>query len=220
MSTAPVPNTASNDRWFPFNSTRFWEQARERKWLYLVVGVLLGTLLVLAIQRSGTRRAYVVPAATDPRVIDPLYPRTLPRTRDPLLNGRTLNFPATALGNSPVYPVGDGGQVMPYVNRTTKDLVVKEAFFFEKNAGRPLIPGVAIPAYEFRFTPEHFQADRRCWARSVDDLVLPAGSESRVVVHLVDPPRAGQRMYGTLVLRVASGELIQFEATQVIVQAD
>jgi hypothetical protein len=220
MSTAPVSNTARNDRWFQFNSTRFWEHARERKWLYLVVGVLLGTLLVLAIQRSATRRAYVVPAATDPRVIDPLYPRTLPRTSDPLLNGRTLNFPSTALGNLPAYPVGDGGQVMPYVNRTTKDLVVKEAFFFAKNAGRPLIPGVATPAYAFRFMPEHFQADQRCWARSIDDLVLPAGSESRVVVHVVDPARAGQRIYGTLVLRVASGDLIQFEATQVIVQAD
>lgn len=220
MSSAPVSDTTSNNRWFSFNTARFWQQARERKWLYLIVGVLLGTLLVLAIQRSTARRAYVVPLTRDPVVLDPAYPRVLPRTNDPLLNGRTLNFPATAIGNFPAYPVGDGGQVMPYVNRKQKDLIVKEAFFFEKNAGRPLIPGVAVPALEFRFSPVHFQADRRCWARSVDNLVLPAGSESRVVVHLVDPARSGQRMYGTLVLRVAGGELIQFEASQVIVQAD
>ena len=109
---------------------------------------------------------------------------------------------------------------MPYVNRGQRDLVVKEAYFFEKNAGRPLIPGVAIPAYEFRFQPSDYNADRRCWARTVSDLTFPAGAESRVVVHLIDPLRAGQRLYGMLVLRCANGDLIQFEATQVIVQAD
>ena len=188
-------------------STRFWQHARDRKWLYLIVGVLLGTLLVLALQRSW-RPAYVVPAP--PPV----------RAHDPVVTGRTLNFPATAIGNFPAYPVGDGGQVMPYVNRSTADLVVKEAYFFEKNAGRPLIPGIATPAYEFRFGPTDYHADRRCWARKVDDLTLPAGAETRVVVRLIDPVRAGQRMYGTLVLRVASGDLIQFESAQVIVQPD
>ena len=189
-------------------TSRLWSRGRDRKWLYLLGGVLLGIVLLMVVQRTFWRPAYVVPA------------QAIPRVSDPLLNRRTLNFPATALGNFPVYPAGDGGQVMPYVNRGQRDLVVKEAYFFEKNAGRPLIPGVAIPAYEFRFQPSDYNADRRCWARTVSDLTFPAGAESRVVVHLIDPLRAGQRLYGMLVLRCANGDLIQFEATQVIVQAD
>src|SRR5688500_9592399 len=108
----------------PF-SARFWQAARERKWLYLIAGVLIGILLLAIVQRSFWRRSYVSPR--------PGYDRAA----DPALNGRTLNYPARALNNYPAYPTGDGGQVMPFVNRTAADKIVKEAFFYEKNAGRP-----------------------------------------------------------------------------------
>jgi hypothetical protein len=208
MNTAtPSANTPSVN-WLPRERQEWlWQQGRERKW-QLMVGVLLLVLIILAVQR-WSRPAYVTS-----------LPRTAIRTSDPLLNGRTLNYPATAIGNFPVYPAGAGGQVMPYFNRGTRDLVVKEAYFVEKNAGRPLIPGAAIPAYELRFEPQHFDVAARRWGRVINDLKFPANSESRVVVRLVDPTRAGQRLYGTLVLRVASGELIQFESSQVIVLAD
>jgi hypothetical protein len=224
--------------------TRFWERARERKWLYLVAGVLIGTLLILALQRLMWRRPYVVPVAPMPSATVPL---TRPLTRDsitrppvvreplvvvpgdPLASrpvydptvGRPLNFPARVLNNSlPAYPSGPGAQVMPFVNRTDKDKVVKEAFFYVKNAGRPLIPGVAIPAYELRFMSEQYDMQRKCYVRPVDDLVLPANSETRIVVRVVDTILAGDRMYGALVLRCADGELIQFETSQIIVQPD
>lgn len=192
-------------------SSRVWSGARDRRWLYLLGGVLLGIVLMMLVQRSFWRPAYVVPSTVDPYLGRPV---------DPLVSRRPLNFPATALGNFLAYPVGDGGQVMPYANRGVKDLVVKEAYFFEKNAGRPLIPGVETAAYEFRFGAMDYNADRRCWARTVSDLKLLAGAETRVVVRLVDPIRAGERRYGMLVLRCDNGELIQFESTQVIVQAD
>jgi hypothetical protein len=204
-----------SDRLFPAER-RAWfnQQSRERKWWLLIVGVVLATILILALLRAVSRPAYVVPVAPYPATRLPV------RTSDPLLNGRTLNFPATAINNFPVYPVGAGGQVMPYVNRTNRALVVKEAHFMEKNAGRPLIPGSLIDAYEIRFEPIHYDASLRRWGRVIDDLTLPASAETRVVVRVVDPIRAGQRVYGTLVLRVDTGEIIQFEASQIIVQAD
>jgi len=203
MSNSPTFNSSVNrDR-----HSWLWQQARERKW-QLLIAVLLLVILILAVQR-WTRPAYVTSLAR--------YPA---HTSDPLLNGRTLNYPATAIGNFPVYPVGAGGQVMPYFNRGPRDLVVKEAYFIEKNAGRPLIPGVVVPAYELRFEPKHFDVSGRRWARLVDDLTMPANSETRVVVRVIDPVRAGQRMYGALVLRLTTGELIQFESSQVIVQGD
>lgn len=203
-------STSVSDRLMPAER-RAWfsQQSRERKWWLLIVGVVLGTILILAFIRLFSRPAYVVPAAR--------YPA---RTSDPLQNGRTINFPATAIGNFPVYPVGAGGQVMPYVNRTKRDLIVKEAHFMEKNAGRPLIPGTVIDAYEIRFEPIHYDASLRRWGREITDLTVPANAETRVVVRVVDPIRAGQRVYGTLVLRVDTGELIQFETTQIIVQSD
>lgn len=204
MNIDSLSNT-SGPAWF---RSPFWEHARQRKWLYLIGGVLISMLLLAVAQRAFWRPAYVVPV------------QPLPRVNDPLLGPRPLNFPTTAIGNFPAYPSNDGGQVMPYVNRGKQDLVVKEAFFFEKNAGRPLIPGVAVPAYEFRFTPADYHADRRCFARTVSDFKFPAGAETRVVVRLVDPLRAGERRYGMLVLRCANGELIQFESAQVIVQPD
>lgn len=182
-------------------------RAREHKLWLLVVGVILGTLIILALMRF-LRPSHVVPVNR--------YPF---RSAEPYRDGRII-FPATAVGNFPVYPVGAGGQVMPYVNRTKRDLVVKEAYFIEKNAGRPIVPGVLIDAYEVRFEPKHFDASQRRWARKLSDLTLPANSETRVVVRLVDPARAGQRLYGTLVLRVANGDLLQFESAQVIVQED
>jgi hypothetical protein len=189
----------------------FSQQSRERKWWLLIVGVVLGTIVILALIRAVSRPTYVVPATTAP------YPL---RTSDPLQNGRTINFPATAINNFPIYPVGAGGQVMPYVNRSKRDLIVKEAHFMEKNAGRPLIPGTLIDAYEIRFEPIHYDASQRRWGRVIDNLTLPASSETRVVVRVVDPIRAGQRVYGTLVLRVDTGEIVQFETTQIIVQGD
>ncbi len=209
-------NTSTfSDRFFSAER-RAWfsQQSRERKWWLLIVGVVLGTILILALIRAISRPAYVVPAAPFSASHYPI------RTPDPLLNGRTLNFPATAIGNFPVYPVGAGGQVMPYVNRTKRDLVVKEAHFLEKNAGRPLIPGTLIEAYEIRFEPKDYDASLRRWGRVINDLTLPASAETRVVVRVVDPIRAGQRVYGTLVLRVDTGEIIQFEASQIIVQPD
>jgi hypothetical protein len=207
MSSAPSSAPLSELNRGPFSS-RFWQGARERKWLYLIAGILIGILLLAILQRSFWRTSYVTPL--------PVYDRLA----DPALNGRTLNYPARALNNFPAYPTGEGGQVMPFVNRTRTDKIIKEAFFYEKNAGRPLIPGIGVPAYEFRFEPEHFLASRRCWAREINDLKFPGGAESHVVVRIVDPNQAGQRRYGTLVLRCSDGELIQFEATQVIVQAD
>jgi hypothetical protein len=214
MSSAPssqlpnssaLPSPLSELNRGPF-SARFWQSARERKWLYLVAGVLIGMLLLAICQRGLWRSSYATPLSP------------YERTGDPILIGRTLNYPARALNNYPVYPSGDGGQVMPFVNRTRVDKIVTEAFFYEKNAGRPLIPGVGIPAHEFRFEPEHYVASRHCWAREIDNLKLPAGAESRVVVRIVDPKFTGQRRYGTLVLRCADGDIIQFESTQVIVQ--
>jgi hypothetical protein len=190
-------------------TARFWREARERKWLYLIGGVLLGALVVFVLLRAIAGPAYVSPLGA--------YPN---RLEDPLAIDRPLNYPTRALNNFPVYPSAAGGQVMPVVNRTSVAKEVREAFFYEKNAGRPLIPGVAVPAYEFRFEPRHYVPERRCWAREIDDLTLPANAETRVVVRLVDPARAGQRRYGTLVLRCEDGELIQFESAQVIVQAD
>lgn len=189
--------------------SRFWRNARERKWLYLIGGVLLGALVVFVLLRAIQGPAYVSPVGA--------YPN---RLEDPLVYDRPLNYPTRALYNFPAYPSGEGGQVMPLVNRTSVAKSVKEAFFYEKNAGRPLIPGVEVPAYEVRFEPRHYVPERRCWAREVSDLTLPANAETRVVVRLVDPARAGQRRYGMLVLRCEDGELIQFESAQVIVQGD
>ncbi|WP_254508518.1 hypothetical protein [Anatilimnocola floriformis] len=220
-------NTPSvSETWLPRERRDWlWQQGRERKW-QLFVGVLLAVVLILAVQR-WSRPAYVTPLqryplrATVPLRSDvPLRTDIPPRTSDPLLNGRTLNYPATAIGNFPVYPVGPGGQVMPFFNRSTRDQVVKEAYFVEKNAGRPLINGVGVAAYEIRFEPKDYDAGAHRWGRLVSDLTFPANTESRVVVRVVDPVRAGQRMYGALLLRLADGELVQFEASQVIVQAD
>lgn len=219
---------------------RFWQGARERKWLYLIAGVLIGTLFLLAMQRLMWRGSYVVPVRSIPATGVPLVREpvvVVPRdgivrdgiVRDPVLGravvdpvvGRPLNFPARALNNDlPAYPSGAGGQVMPFVNRTDHAKVVKEAFFHIKNAGRPMIPGVAIPAYELRFEPKDFDIERRCYARAVNDLKLPANSETRVVVRVVDGVRANERIYGALVLRCEDGELIQFENAQVIIQPD
>ncbi|QDU25579.1 hypothetical protein ETAA8_06480 [Anatilimnocola aggregata] len=209
--------------------TRYWQHARERKWLYLVGGVLIATLLILAIQRSWSSRSYVrpvvvqqVPGRVVPGQVVPTQPYVLNESIPAIdVNDRQLRFPARALNNAPpVYPSGAGGQVMPYVNPTAKDKVVKEAFFYPRNAGRPMIPGVGIAAYEVRFGPGDYVVSDNCWARAVSDLTFPASAETRLVVHLVDPARAGQRMYGALVLRTADGELIQFEASQIIVLAE
>ena len=218
-------NSSMSENWLPSGRREWlWQQGRDRKW-QLVVGVLVLVVLVLLIQR-WSRPTYVTALPRYPlTAVEPL--RTAPlrsdiplRRSDPALNARTLNYPATAIGNFPVYPTGPGGQVMPYFNRGTRDLVVNEAYFVEKNAGRPLIPGVAIPAYELRFEPKDFDDGARSWGRTVSDLKLPANSESRVVVRVVDPVRAGERLYGALMLRLANGELVQFETTQVIVQGD
>jgi len=231
MSTSPQP--ASNpspgnvqSQFDQLASSRsfagFWRHAGERKWLYLIGGVLIGTLLILAIQRTWWHRPYVTPVVPTYRVpalrLNDGYTADGRRVGDPGLENPDIRFPTQAVNNRlPVYASGPGGQVMPYVNPTTRDKVVKEATFTPRNAGRPLIPGVGIPAYEIRFGPADYDASAGRWHRAISDLVLPASAQTRVVVHIVDPARAGRQIYGTLSLRCADGEVVQFESSKVVI---
>ncbi|WP_425616497.1 hypothetical protein NA78x_000145 [Anatilimnocola sp. NA78] len=238
MSTSPersVPNASPAAQQAQFDRLAtsrsfdgFWRHAGQRKWIYLIGGVLIGTLLILAIQRNWWSRSYVtpvvVPAYRAPvsgyRLNDGYMPDGR-RVGDAVVDSPVVQFPTQVVtpdvnSRLPVYPSGPGGQVMPYTNTSGTDKVVKEAIFYQRNAGRPLIPGVGIPAYELRFGPADYDPSRRVWSRLVSDLTLPAAAQTRVVVHIVDPARAGQRIYGTLVLRCADGELIQYEASKVV----
>jgi hypothetical protein len=203
-----------------------WLPPGEAKWIYLVAGVLIAILLLVVIGRPRSR-PYVARAV-------PSYPVPAYRLSDGYrlnagyADGRRVGGPAVVAPDVrfptqpverplPVYVSGPGGQVMPYVNRTDRDKVVTEATFIPRGAGRPLIPGAGISAYEIRFGPADFDVTEGRWRRAINDLTLPAASQTLVVVHLVDPSRTGEQIYGTLILGCADGELIEFESSKVVI---
>ena len=197
----------------------------ERKWIFYVIGgVLIAVLLLVVMQRTRSYPLYVTPGVPTYRV--PVYrlnDRNAAdgrRVGDPGVLAPEVRFPTQQVVEAPPLPVyasGPGGQVMPYVNGTGRDRVVKEATFVPRNAGRPLIPGVGLAAYEIRFGPADFNASEGLWRRAVNDLVLPASSQTLVVVHIVDPAQAGRQIYGTLILQCAEGEPIEFESAKVVI---
>lgn len=64
--------------------------------------------------------------------------------------------------------------------------------------------GTVESPYVIRFLPEHFLAGQQRYVRSVDDLVLKAGEQLVIVPQIVDASRAGQHVYGRLVLYYGS----------------